>query len=202
MTSDRLFDITTAQRRQLAAQSIERSAIELFMVEPVETVTVSRIAGAAGVSVRNFYRYFAGKDDIMAALPLRRAESIAAATLGRPAAERPFQAMRAAIDELSGTDDVDLRQWQRAVTLGQSPDRMAHLVVAVTSPILARTLAHRTGGSAGDLWPDIAGVTVATALVAGARRWAVHGGSLRRHILQAIDVVGIGLDHGPSSGPQ
>ena len=37
------------------------------------------------------------------------------------------------------------------------------------------------------------GVTVATALVTGARRWSRHGGSLRKHILQAVDVVGHGL---------
>jgi AcrR family transcriptional regulator len=197
MTVTRLFDLTAAHRRQATAESIEHTAIELFSTEPFDGVTVTRIAEAAGVSVRNFYRYFSSKEQIMLALPLRRAESIEAATLARPQGEKPFQAMRVAISELSGSSDTGLRRWQRALSLGQAPDRMAQVVVAVTSPIIARALAARAALAPSDLWPDIAGVTVATALVSGARRWAISGGSLRGHLLEAVDIVGAGLEQGP-----
>jgi hypothetical protein len=59
---------------------------------------------------------------------------------------------------------------------------------------LTRALAERSGASAKDLWPEVAGATVATALVSGARQWALHGGSLRTQILAAVDIVGAGLN--------
>ena len=197
MPAARLAEVTTSHRRRFAADLIEHAAIELFLAQPIENVTINQLAETAGVSVRNFYRYFASKEEIMLAQPMRRAEAIRSATSARPASERPFEAMRAAIDALSGSDDPDLRRWQRAVSRGRAVDRMQQSVVAVTSPILSRALADRAGTSPLDLWPDVAGVTVATALVVGARRWAVEGGSLRTHILRAIDIVGAGLHPGP-----
>jgi AcrR family transcriptional regulator len=195
----RLLDATSARRRELAAGIIEQAAIDLFCDQPLEAVTVAQIADAAQVSVRSFYRYFSSKEQILLAAPERRADQISKATLARPRTERPFQAMRAAIDELSGPDDLELRRWQQAVVTGRAGDRMSQQVVAVTSPILTRTLAARLGEVAGvDFWSDIAGVTIATALVVGARRWSRDGGSLREHILPAVDAVGRGLLHGPS----
>jgi AcrR family transcriptional regulator len=193
----RLVDVTLAYRRQLASETIERAAIELFVGQPFESVTAANIASAAGVSVRTFYRYFATKEEILLALPHRRAGQIAEATLGRPAAEAPFQAMRAAIDGLSDVNDVGLRAWQVAVERGKAAQRMAQLVVAVTSPVLAHALAERGGIGEYEMWPEVAGACVATALVSGARRWAIAGGSLRTHLLSAVDVVGVGLRRGP-----
>jgi AcrR family transcriptional regulator len=194
VAAQRLVDVALAQRKQLAADSIENAAIALFLTHPFEQVTASDIAEAAGVSVRTFYRYFASKETILLTLPQRRATQIAEATARRPKREAPFTAMRAAIAGLSDTDDVDLRRWQVAVARGRAADRMAQVVVAVTSPILTRALAERSGASPKELWPEVAGATVATALVSGARQWALHGGSLRTQILAAVDIVGAGLD--------
>jgi AcrR family transcriptional regulator len=195
VVAQRLSDVTLAQRRRLAADSIEQAAITLFVTHPFEQVTASDIAEAAGVSVRTFYRYFPSKEAILVTLPRRRANQIAEATAARPKREAPFTAMRTAIAGLSETDDVDLRRWQVAVARGRAADRMAQVVVGVTSPILTRALAERSGTAPAELWPEVAGATVATALVSGARQWAVHGGSLRTQILAAVDIVGAGL-HG------
>jgi AcrR family transcriptional regulator len=192
------MDVTLAYRKQLASDAIERAAIELFVSQPFETVTVADIAVAAGVSIRTFYRYFGTKEELLLALPHRRARQIAEATLSRPAAEPPFQAMRAAIEGLSDVNDVGLRQWQIAVERGKAAQRMAQLVVAVTSPVLARALAERGGLAPDDLWPEVAGASVATALVSGARRWSVASGSLRAHLLAALDIVGTGLTQPPN----
>ncbi|MCW2528403.1 MAG: putative TetR-family transcriptional regulator [Pseudonocardiales bacterium] len=192
-SNSRLFETTSAQRRQSSALTIERTAMDLFVADGLEGVTVARIASAAGVSVRSFYRYFGSKEDILLALPIRRAESIAEATLLRPPHESPYEAMRAGISELSGPDDLSLRKWQQAVAAGQASDRMSQQVVAVTSPILIRALATRAGTDHNDLWVEVAGVLIATALVAGARRWARTRGPLREDILSAVDMVGRGL---------
>jgi AcrR family transcriptional regulator len=193
----RLAELALDERRRISAVSIERSAIELFTREPFEEVTATAIAEAAGVSVRTFYRYFAGKEEILISLPMRRAQLVADVTVRRPTREAPFTAVRAAINELASTDDPDLRRWQLAVARGRASDRMAHVVVAMTGPVLAAAFARRTGSAPADLWPEIAGATVATAMVAGARRWAEHGGSLRTEILAAVDIVGTGLKHRP-----
>lgn len=184
-------------RRRDAAADIEHAALELFVREPFETVTAVAIAEAASVSVRTFYRYFAGKEEILSSLPLRRARSVAAATARRPAREAPFTAVRAAIAELASSDDADLRRWQRAVARGHASERMAHVVVAMTSPVLAAALAERAQCPPDDLWAEVGGTTIAAAMVAGARRWATRGGSLADEILAAVDIVGAGLRRRP-----
>ncbi len=189
---------TLALRRQFASDSIEHAAIELFRVQPFEHVTAADIAATAGVSVRTFYRYFAGKEEILIALPRRRTAQVAEVTAARPLTEGPFTAMRRAVADLSGDDDPDLRQWQLAVERGRVADRMAQIVVAVISPILTNVLAMRSGTKPSDLWPEVAGATMASALVSGARQWGVRGGSLRAHILAAVDIVGAGLSTRPT----
>ena len=187
----------TARRRDVAT-SIEQAAMQLFVREPFETVTAFAIADAAQVSIRTYYRYFTSKEEILSRLPLRRAQQVAAATLARPPRELPFTAMRAAIADLASGDDAGLRQWQRAVARGRASDRMAHVVVAMTSPVLGTALAARAGCAPDDLWAEVGGTTIAAAMVAGARRWAVHGGSLADEILAAVDIVGTGLRRRPS----
>jgi AcrR family transcriptional regulator len=189
----RLVERANSQRKRFAAEAIERSALELFRSEPVENVTVGHIAAAAGVSVRSFYRYFTSKEEILLALPERLARAIADETLRRPPGESGFEAVRAAISDLTQDDHPELQRWQQAVATARAGERMSHQVVAVTSPVLVEALAERTGRPATELWPSLAGVLVATALVVAARRWEEQGGSLRAHILDAVDLAGHGL---------
>lgn len=199
-TSQAETDSATDRRRPDAAAVIERSAIALFVEQPFETVTAGAIADAAGVSVRTFYRYFAGKEEILSSLPMRRAHQVAATTAARPGREAPFTALRAAIAHLASADDPDLRLWQRAVARGQASERMAHVVVAMTAPVLAAALAERADCRPDDLWAEVGGTAVAAAMVAGARRWAARrSGSLDTEILAAVDVVGRGLRRRPAA---
>jgi TetR/AcrR family transcriptional regulator, regulator of mycofactocin system len=184
-------------RRRDPAEAIERAAMHLFAQQPFEDVPVHAIAEAAGVSVRTFYRYFPSKEEILIRLPMRRAQQIAGAALRRPSREAPFTAVRSAIHELAGSDDADLRRWQVAVARGHASERMAHVVVAMTGPVLTAAVTERGGLPDDDLWGEVAGVTIAAALVAGARRWARHGGSLRTELLAAVDIVGAGLRRRP-----
>jgi hypothetical protein len=55
-------------RRERMSRRIERSALMLFAKERAEDVTVERLAAAAGISVRTWFRYFAGRDEVFAAL--------------------------------------------------------------------------------------------------------------------------------------
>jgi len=190
-------DEAASSRRRQSAAAIERAAIDLFLTNPYEQVTAQQVAAASGVSIRTFYRYFATKDDILLALPKRYAARIAERTASRPGAETAFAAMRAAIDELSVVYDDELNRWQDAVTRAHAANRMSTLVVSVTGPLLSDALAQRSRRDRRGLdegWTELAGAAIATALVYGARRWALAGGSLRTHILAAVDFLGDGLD--------
>jgi AcrR family transcriptional regulator len=189
----RLATSLSVRRRELAATAIEEAALELFGRRPMEDVTVEQIAVAAGVSVRSFYRYFGSKEEIFTGYPKRRAQEIAAGLAGRPAGEAPFEALRNTVGELALDGNDNLRRWQAAVAATHAGERMSHLVVAVSSPILTEALAARAGTAPGDLWPSVAGSTAAHALVIGARRWQVAGGSLRDHMLAPLDLLIGGL---------
>lgn len=189
--------VADVSRRRDPAEAIERAAMQLFVQQPFEDVPVHAIAEAAGVSVRTFYRYFPSKEEILIGLPMRRAQQIADAALRRPGREAPFTAVRSAIHELAGSDDADLRRWQVAVARGHASERMAHVVVAMTGPVLTAAVTRRGGLPDDDLWGEVAGVTIAAALVAGARRWARRGGSLGTELLAAVDIVGEGLRRRP-----
>ncbi|CAJ62072.1 Putative TetR-family transcriptional regulator [Frankia alni ACN14a] len=194
----RLSATLAMRRRAMAADLIEQAALELFTVRPMDEVTVEQIAAAAGVSVRSFYRYYPGKEMILTALPVRLATAIAEETARRPPTEAPFAALRNAVDTLTEETNDYLRRWQRAMAHSYGNERVQQLVVTVTSPMLTEALAGRAGLPADDLWPELAGISAATALVVGSRRWAARRGSLRAHLLDALDLLGRGLGSGPA----
>lgn len=54
------------QKRQLVRDAIYEAAIDLFAEQSFDVVTIDQVAARAGVSRRSFFRYFAGKDDLLA----------------------------------------------------------------------------------------------------------------------------------------
>lgn len=87
----------TVGRRELnkraTRQALEQAAKQLFAERGFAATTVRDIADAAGVTERTFFRYFAGKeelilDDVLAWLPV-----LQNAILARPADEAPLVAV-------------------------------------------------------------------------------------------------------------
>src|SRR3972149_4910313 len=94
------------ERRRLAiARGIEKTALQLFAEHGVENVTVEQIAEAAGVSKRTIFRYFASREDILLAYPLRALAHTSVALLGRPLNESIIEAFKAALPHPEGPDD-------------------------------------------------------------------------------------------------
>lgn len=83
-------------------QALQKAADRLFAERGYAATTVRDIADAAGVTERTFFRYFAGKeelilDDALAWLPL-----LAAQICSRPAHEPPLVAVGRAVLDLAG----------------------------------------------------------------------------------------------------
>jgi AcrR family transcriptional regulator len=84
-------------RREAIARQIESAALKLFAKEGVERVTVEKIAAAAQISERTFFRYFASREDVLMALPSRSLARVSAAVEARPAEEDVVTAFKAGV---------------------------------------------------------------------------------------------------------
>jgi AcrR family transcriptional regulator len=144
--------------RRAVRRELQTVAIGLFLQQGFEATTVEQIAEAAGLSRRSFHRYFASKDDVLAAALENSGAKIAVGIAARPETEGPWLALRRGFDDLvtsAGPDAVPLiramlhstalssshaqkeASWQQAITevlaprLPDTPDR----------PLQARALA-------------------------------------------------------------
>lgn len=84
--------------RGAVREEVMRQAWDLFLRQGFEATTVDEIAEAAGMSRRTFFRYFAGKDELVLERLLVAGAEIAAALEARPSDEAAWPALRAAFD--------------------------------------------------------------------------------------------------------
>ncbi len=184
-------EVTAAERRDIVAAAIESAALELFAARGVDNVTMNEVAAAAGFAVRTVYRYFPTKEEITLGVPMRGARAMSTAILSRPASETPFEALRNGLEDVARTLDTDeLQRW--FVALGGN-GRLIRRAYSVSTQALVESLAERAGLSPADLWPEMAGTMVASALLVGQHRWSILGGDLAAHQLAALDIAGAGI---------
>ena len=103
--------------RQYAAthQRIYDAAMELFTELGYEEVPIARLASAAGVSVQTFYAHYAGKDELIMALPVRAEIDALVAIIpaDQPVRERTRSAITGFVSELTGDRAADaLARWR------------------------------------------------------------------------------------------
>ena len=109
--------------RQYASthQRIYDAAMELFTELGYEEVPISRLASAAGVSVQTFYAHYAGKDELIMALPVRAEVDALVATVpaDQPLRERTGSAITGFVRGLTGDRAaVALARWR---VIAQTP---------------------------------------------------------------------------------
>lgn len=81
--------------------AIQSAAFELFVDKGYARVTPDEIAGAAGVSVRTFYRYFSeGKEGVVLSQGRAEVEDLVDALRARPPQESALVALRCAVLEV------------------------------------------------------------------------------------------------------
>jgi AcrR family transcriptional regulator len=86
--------------KQATREALLASARRLFAEQGYRDTGVRDIAEAAGVTERTFFRYFAGKQDLVLDEVLEWLPRLGELVVARPAGEKPLVAVRMALDEL------------------------------------------------------------------------------------------------------
>ncbi len=84
-------------RKQATRTAVLEAAQRLFALHGYENTTVRAIADAAGVTERTFYRYFDGKEGLLAEEAIDWTEKLCDAIRNRPPGEGPYLAVQHAM---------------------------------------------------------------------------------------------------------
>ncbi|MFD0412776.1 TetR family transcriptional regulator [Streptomyces sp. NPDC127108] len=200
-------EISLAERkRQLVADELTEAALQLLALKGFDAVTVDEIVGAAGVSKRTFFRYFASKEDVVVQFLADMGTGMCAELAARPAGERPSEALRHAVwvplGECAGHSDRALRVVQ--LILG-TPALLARFLErqAQWRDDLAAELARREGLDAEtELYPRMAAGMALAAFDAVLQRWSASDGTQGPAGLtdEAFAVIATALDAGVRRG--
>ncbi|HEY0449685.1 TetR/AcrR family transcriptional regulator [Actinophytocola sp.] len=181
--------VGTLRERKKAAtrQSLHDAALRLAMASGFDNVTIEDIADEVGVSRRTFSNYFANKEDAVLHADRERTRRMLDLVRARPAAERPWLALRRAAAELYAERTLPDPEWVAQLRLlrrhpsllaRQAADQMAlerDLAEVIlgrgrTDADLARLMAATflaTMRTAGVLWLERAGETPLPELMDG-----------------------------------
>jgi AcrR family transcriptional regulator len=179
--------------RQYAAthQRIYDAAMRLFTERGYEEVPIAHIAAAAGVSVQTFYAHYAGKDELIMALPDRAEVDalIASVPADRPIGERVRDIIFTFVRGLQNERRSDaLARWQLIAATPGLRYRAAEYE-RVTAQMFVDAM---DGGEAtGDTAPSVIVTAAMSAYTQGLLRWAESGGerSLQEVVAEALDAL-------------
>jgi AcrR family transcriptional regulator len=150
--------------RNAVRDEVVRTAWELFVKQGFEATTVEQIAEAAGMSRRTFFRYFAGKDELILDKLLEVGDRVAGALAARPSNEAAWPALRAALDVVVRAQDASPEPSRRlGRLLRDEPNTRGTLEVRRRrwTEVLGQLVAERLPGQS-----TIAGSAVAGAALA------------------------------------
>jgi AcrR family transcriptional regulator len=167
-------------RRERMSRRIERSALMLFAKERAEDVTVERLASAAGISVRTWFRYFAGRDEVFAALPMRKLERISDLVRARPTEETLVEAFSQAVAAAQATETESEMVLLWGIAVHRSPEpalrAMAHTALTMTG-VFQAIIAERLGTDPLDPRAGALGAAFSGLVAYSYQRWVAEGGT-------------------------
>jgi AcrR family transcriptional regulator len=162
------------------SRRVERSALVLFAKERAEDVTVERLAAAAGISVRTWFRYFAGRDEVFAALPMRKLELITTFVRVRPREEGLLEAFSGAVaaSQEAETELDMVLLWGIAVHRSPEPAlrAMAHSTLTMHG-VFQAVIAERLGVNEFDPRAGALGAAFSGLVAYSYQRWVAGGGT-------------------------
>ncbi|MFZ0902910.1 MAG: TetR/AcrR family transcriptional regulator [Mycobacterium sp.] len=185
-------------RRRSTHEALRRVALAQFASKGFASVTVTQLAAEAGVTERTFFRHFPSKEAVLFQDYDTHLEWLAEALAQRPASETLFDAVLASVESFPHDVEV-VRQAAIARSTLISAERIAaHLRVVQSSFAegLTEFIKSRYAGVANlDLVAEVAGATLAAALVVAVQKWGDDGctGDLGEIVAASVDLVRSGL---------
>src|SRR6201988_3861891 len=185
-------------RRQSTHEALRQAALKCFARKGFANVTVTELAAEAGVPERTFFRHFPTKEAVLFQDYETHLEWLAEALAQRPASESLFDAVLASVAAFPYNLEV-VRQAATARTELITADRIAsHLRVVQSSfaGVITDFIKKRYSDTSDiDLVAEVAGATLAAALVVAVENWGRNGctGDLGEITAAAMNLVRSGL---------
>jgi AcrR family transcriptional regulator len=186
------------QRRRSTHEALRRAALASFASKGFSNVTVTELAREAGVTERTFFRHFPTKEAVLFQDYETQVEWLSDALAQRPPSESLFDAVLASMASFPYDLEV-VRQAATARTELISAERIAsHLRVVQSSfgGVITDFITKRYPDAPDiDLVSEVAGATLAAALVAAVESWGRNGctGDLGELTATAISLVRSGF---------
>jgi AcrR family transcriptional regulator len=186
------------QRRRSTREALRRAALVSFAGKGFANVTVAELAREAGVTERTFFRHFPTKEAVLFQDYETQVEWLSEALAQRPASESVFDAVLASVASFPHDLEV-VRQAATARTELISAERIAgHLRVVQSSfaGVITDFIKKRYSNTSDiDLVAEVAGATLAAALVVAVENWGSNGctGDLAEITATAMNLVRSGL---------
>ena len=186
------------QRRRSTHEALRRAALASFASKGFANVTVTELARAAGVTERTFFRHFPTKEAVLFQDYETQVEWLSEALAQRPASESVFDAVLASVASFPHDLEV-VRQAATARNELISAERIAgHLRVVQSSfaGVITDFIKKRYSDTSDiDLLAEVAGATLAAALVVAVENWGRNGctGDLGEITAAAMNLVRSGL---------
>src|SRR5271170_5398897 len=185
-------------RHRSTHEALRQAALKSFARKGFANVTVTELAREAGVTERTFFRHFPSKEAVLFQDYETQLEWLAEALAQRPTSESLFDAVLASIGSFPHDLEV-VRQAAIARSTLISAERIAaHLRVVQSSfaDVLTDFIRTRYLGVPNlDLVAEVAGATLAAALVVAVQKWGDDGctGDLGEIVAASVDLLRSGL---------
>jgi AcrR family transcriptional regulator len=186
------------QRRRSTREALRRAALASFARKGFANVTVTELAREAGVTERTFFRHFPSKEAVLFQDYETQVEWLSEALSQRPGSEALIEAVLASIASFPYDLEV-VRQAASARAELITADRIAgHLRVVQSSfaGVITDFIKDRYSDTPDiDLVSEVAGATIAAALVVAVEHWGRNGctGDLGEITTAALNLVRSGL---------
>lgn len=185
-------------RRRSTRETLRQVALASFAEKGFANVTVTELARQAGVTERTFFRHFPTKEAVLFQDYETQLEWLAEALAQRPTSEPLFDAVLVSVQTFPHDLEVVRQAATARVELISAERIAAHLRVVQSSFATVLTDFVRTRYSYVpdlDLVAEVAGCTLAAALVAAVENWGRAGctGDLGETVARSLDLIQSGL---------
>lgn len=182
-------------RRRSTREALRRSALESFARNGFTNVTVTELAEDAGVTQRTFFRHFPTKEAVLFGDYETHLDWLAEALTLRPAEESLFDAVLASVASFPHDVEIVRQAALMRATLISGERIAGHLRVVQASFAKVLTDFVQKRYDVSDLVAEVAGATLAAALVVAVENWGRSGctGDLGQIVADSLALVRSGL---------